>query len=378
MNGDAPCDKVGNSMPNTEEIKVSVIMPIYNAYDYLRPAMDSVIDQTLREIEIICVDDGSTDHSLDIIKEYRDADSRVRIITENNAGPSIARNKGLSRARGDYVIFLDADDFYEPTLLEKLYDLALKDDLDITIAKYDIYNSRKATFEKNVKIEHGDIFEPGRVVSKNEYPDQILQATTGYVWNKLFRKAFLLEKNLCFQPELRVFEDVYFVVTALSMASRVGKVFECLVHHRVYSGQSKNKLFKKYYKQVPVLYSEIKEFLRANGMYIPLSRSFLNLSATRCYSIYSLLWRDGKSELWDMLHTEYAEILGWCSVAPEDFERADVRNFVSNVLLYNHKQYQNRTKRGASASGVDRAVKRVKFRKKVKEFFSRLLPKKKQ
>ena len=101
-------------------IKVSVVMPIYNAYDYLRPAIDSVLGQTLADIELICVDDGSTDRSLDIIKEYQKSDSRIRILTESNAGPSIARNKGLARARGEFVIFLDADDFYEKNLLSAL------------------------------------------------------------------------------------------------------------------------------------------------------------------------------------------------------------------------------------------------------------------
>ena len=102
------------------EIKVSVIMPVYNAEDYLRPALDSVIDQTLKDIEIICIDDGSTDKSLEIIKEYQKADSRVRIVTENNAGPGAARNKGIVRARGKYIAFLDADDFYEFDLLARL------------------------------------------------------------------------------------------------------------------------------------------------------------------------------------------------------------------------------------------------------------------
>ena len=83
---------------DNNDIKVSVIIPIYNAYDYLRPAMDSVLDQTLRDIEIICIDDGSTDKSLEILKEYQKSDDRVRIITETNAGPALARNKGISRA----------------------------------------------------------------------------------------------------------------------------------------------------------------------------------------------------------------------------------------------------------------------------------------
>ena len=103
-------------MNSSDTIKVSVVMPIYNAYNYLRPAMDSVLDQTLREIELICIDDGSTDNTLEILKEYQKQDERVRIITENNAGPAIARNKGLARSRGKYICFLDADDFFEPTL----------------------------------------------------------------------------------------------------------------------------------------------------------------------------------------------------------------------------------------------------------------------
>ena len=357
-------------MCNLDNIKVSVIMPIYNAYDYLRPAMDSIIDQTLKEIEIICVDDGSTDHSLDILKEYQKSDSRVRIITENNAGPSIARNKGVLRARGEFVIFLDADDFYELDLLEKLYEVATRDELDIAVARYDLYINRKATFEQNVKIDHGDIFEPGKVVSKNEYPDQILSSVTGYVWNKLFRRSFLLEKNLLFNTRLRVFEDTYFIVTALSLASRVEKVFEVLVHHRVYSEQSKNKLFKKYYAQVPILYSEIKEFLRLNGMYIPLAKSFLNLSSSRCYKIYNILWKDAKEEFWNMLHDYYAEQLDWMNKDDADFERTDVCEFVAEVLMYTHDQYVRRLATGITHSGgVKRASKRARLKKKIRAIF---------
>ena len=92
-------------------IKISVVIPIYNATEFLRAALDSIIAQTLSEIEIICVDDGSTDRSLDIIKEYQQKDERVRIVTETNAGPALARNNGLRRVRGEYVEFIDADDF---------------------------------------------------------------------------------------------------------------------------------------------------------------------------------------------------------------------------------------------------------------------------
>jgi glycosyltransferase involved in cell wall biosynthesis len=359
---------------NNPEIKVSVIMPIYNAYDYLRPAIDSVLDQTLREIELICVDDGSTDHSLDILKEYQDADSRVRIITENNAGPAWARNKGLSRARGEYVIFLDADDFYEPMLLERLYELSVRDSLDIAVTEYDLYNDKAAVFEPKIKSDRECIFTEGAIISKNDHPDDIFQCVSNFVWNKMFRKAFLDEKELVFDNELKVFEDVYFVMSAISQADRIGKNFDLLIHHRVYSEQSKNKLFRKYYHQVPELYARLKSFLMKRGVYAPLSRSFLNLSASRSYKIYNVLWADAKRDFFNTLHDSYAEILGWDKAEPEYFTSIHVRDFIAAVLIHDHKQYEALDKSGEQIdiSTVGKHIKNIKLRKKIKDFFTRL------
>ena len=95
--------------------KVSVIIPVYNVEPYLKQCMDSVVGQTLKDIEIICVDDGSTDGSLDILKEYATEDSRIQIIEQKNAGAGAARNNGMRHATGKYLSFLDSDDFFEPT-----------------------------------------------------------------------------------------------------------------------------------------------------------------------------------------------------------------------------------------------------------------------
>ena len=281
---------------NNSDIKVSVIMPVYNARDFIANAIDSVLSQTLKEIELICVDDGSTDGSLDILREYQANDDRIRIVTETNAGPAIARNNGIRRARGEYLAFLDADDFFENTLLEELYNAAEADNLDIAIADYDVYNSRKATFEKPIYPEHVEIFKSGEVISKSKFPDEIFFATNGAAWNKLFRASFLKEKEILFAPELYVFEDVYFVCCALSLANRVSRIYETLVHHRIYSQQHRAKIFKKHYDQVPVVYLRVKEFLMRHGMYIPLSKSFLNFSASRCYK-YTIFWY-GNRELY--------------------------------------------------------------------------------
>ena len=107
-------------------IKVSVVIPVYNTYKYLPECLESVINQTLADIEIICINDGSTDFSSKILEEYASKDKRIKIISQNNQGVSCARNRGLEIARGEYIYFLDSDDKITLTALEELYDIAEK------------------------------------------------------------------------------------------------------------------------------------------------------------------------------------------------------------------------------------------------------------
>ncbi|MBQ4071959.1 MAG: glycosyltransferase family 2 protein [Clostridia bacterium] len=361
-------------------IKISVVIPIYNAGEYLRPALDSVIDQTLKEIEIICVDDGSTDDSLEIIKEYQKMDERIRIVTETNAGPALARNNGIRRARGEYIAFLDADDFFELDMLELMYNEAVAHDLDIVLADYDTYNNHKAAFEKAVPAEHEHIYRKGEVTSKNENPNEIFSSTNGSAWNKLFKTQFVIEKNLLFLTEVKMYEDVYFITTALSLAERVGKVHKTLIHHRIYSEQARARLFKKYYTQIPEIYAKIKEFLMSTGMYAPLSYSFLNMSASRCFKIYNILGHDVKADFWNMLHDGYAARLGWHGRCREDFDEGEVCEFVASVEMYDHKQYKRRLTKGRTleVEKIPRKLRRAKRRKKLKSFFSHLIPRRRK
>ncbi len=359
------------------DIKVSVIIPIYNAYDYLRPAMDSVIYQTLREIEIICVDDGSTDQSLEILKEYQKNDERIRIVTETNAGPGIARNNGLIRARGEYIAFLDADDFFEPTYLEALYERAKRDDLDIAISRYDIYNSRRAVFSKADEGDHIHIFENGVVSSKNEHPDYILASTAASAWNKIFKRRFVIDKQLLFLTNVKIYEDLYFTVTALSLAERIGMVPETLIHHRIHSEQARTKRIRKNYDQIIVVFLCVKEFLMKRGMYAPLYHSYLNLAASRCYKLYNVLSKDEKEELWTLLHDGKLEELGLAGRGPEDFEQDDVYAFIANAQMYTHEQYKKRLDRGAEKTAkLETSMKNYKFRKKLKSFFGKFFSRK--
>ena len=330
------------------EIKVSVVMPIYNAGEYLARAIGDVLRQTLSEIELILVDDGSTDNSPKIIERFERSDSRIFSVRQSNAGPSVARNKGLELVRGKYVIFLDADDMYEPTLLESLYEVAERDSLDVAVTRFDIYNETDNKYTLPIDEPHSSIFSPDRVTSKNEYPDYIFSSTTGYVWNKLIRASFLSDKKITFDPDLYVFEDVHFVCSVMALAERVERIEGILIHHRVYSDQSRAILFRKYYGQVPVVYKKIREFLMHHGMYIPLKKGYLNFSAGRCYKMYNLLWADGKERLWNMLHDSFIAELDWLTHDKTAFESAEVCEFVANAALYTYAEYTERTDKGES------------------------------
>ena len=363
---------------NNTDVKVSVIMPIYNDA-YLKPALDSVLAQTMREIEVICVDDGSTDNSLQILKEYQQNDDRIRIVTETNAGPALARNNGIRRARGEYVAFFDDDDFYEPEFLQTLYSAAVEHDLDITISGYDVYNSRNSAFQKAIPSEHEYLFEEGKPTSKNEHPDNIFSITNGSAWNKLFKKKFLLEKSLVFLPDVKMYEDVYFVVTALSLAQRIEKIPRVLMHHRVHSDQMRAKVFRKYYSQVPIIYVKIKEFLMHHGTFAPLFSSYLNLTAGRCLKIFKILDSDAKQEFWNLLHNEYSALMSWHGRSLSDFFDPDVFEFVANVEIFDYAQYKKRASKGVCLR-LEKIKSTINGKKhnKIHNIFARLFSRKKQ
>jgi len=114
-------------------IKVSVIVPVYNCENYLSEMLDSILNQSMKEIEVICVDDGSTDGSAQILKEYADKDARVTVLTQENAGAGIARNAGIKIAQGKYLSILDSDDWFEPDMLEKAYQKCEQDRADLCV-----------------------------------------------------------------------------------------------------------------------------------------------------------------------------------------------------------------------------------------------------
>lgn len=187
--------------------KVSIIVPVYNVEKYLRKCLDSLINQTLKNIEIICINDGSTDKSLEILEEYKNRDSRIILLNQENSGQSIARNNGIKKATGEYIGFVDPDDWVDLDYYEKLYNTANTNDADIAVGgiirvtgikKKKFLNFEKETITDNTNLK----FELCDVPEKS------------YVCNKIYKTQKLKEINLKFE-EGRIFEDCIFTPQAL-------------------------------------------------------------------------------------------------------------------------------------------------------------------
>ena len=212
-------------------VKVSVIMPVYNGAEYLETCLDSVLGQTLKDIEIICVDDGSTDNSYEILEAYKRKDNRIQVYRQQNKYAGVARNLGKSKATGEYMIFWDCDDFYELNALEELSKLMDKVQADICVCGADhYYTDVEASYPvprivAKKKIPEGETFN---IVTNEKY---ILNFTNDAPWNKMYRRAFVEETGLDFQA-VRNGNDVYFTACAMCLAEKITTTQKVYVHYR--------------------------------------------------------------------------------------------------------------------------------------------------
>ena len=211
--------------------KVSVLIPVYNVESYLDQCLTSVLGQTLKDIEVICVNDSSTDGSLEILNKYAKQDTRVQVVTQKNAGAGAARNRGLSMASGEYLSFLDADDFFEPDMLEKQYQMAEEDQADFVVCKSDQYHTEKKEYVQVSWVVREKELPPYHPFNYRQMTDNVFKVFVGWAWDKLYRRSFVEQYHLKFQ-EQRTSNDMLFVFSAIVMAKKIAIVPEILIHQR--------------------------------------------------------------------------------------------------------------------------------------------------
>ena len=220
-----------------EEIKVSVIIPVYNAQKHLEQCLQSVTHQTLREIEIICVDDGSTDSSPQILADFAAKDRRVILKHQQNQYAGAARNNGMETARGKYLAFWDADDYFEKNALALLYAKCEKEKADMCLcAAYSVdeKSGRRAVDETFLKRR----FLPNKSVFSIETdPEYIFNMASNTPWQRLLRADFVRQHGLRFQ-NLRHANDTYFSLMATYFAKRITYTEKPLVNYRTNNSES--------------------------------------------------------------------------------------------------------------------------------------------
>lgn len=215
--------------------KVSVIIPVYNAENDIRACIDSVLRQTYKNFEIIAVNDGSTDGSLEILLDLESKDPRIRIISKKNEGVSKARNCGIDAARGQYIVFLDSDDSYKNTYLERMVRRMEADTTDLVICGYTIKQKSEDVFEQTQRgIEISRLEDKYITIRENG----LLNAP----WNKLFKRSLIDTKR--FPNEISLGEDLLFVYSYLSVCKKITILSDCLYE---YSWPSDYNLTKKYH-----------------------------------------------------------------------------------------------------------------------------------
>lgn len=212
--------------------KISIILSVYNVEKYLNECLDSILNQTFKDFELICINDSSTDRSLDILNDYAAKDSRVKVFTQPNGGASSTRNLGMKYAVGEYLMFLDSDDYFGTTLLEKLYTKASNYNADFVVTSYKLYDdSTKEITDKKSQINKN--FLPDKEVF---CIDDMQQCKFSFLpmapWTKMYKKDFIFDNGLLFQ-DIKSCTDVFFTYATTALAKRICIVDENLIFYRI-------------------------------------------------------------------------------------------------------------------------------------------------
>lgn len=314
---------------NEEAPLVSVIIAAYNCDKYINQCIDSLLNQSFKNFEIIVVDDGSTDRTYSILNEYKTKNKNLYIYKQKNKYAGVARNNGLSRAKGEYVLFLDADDFFEPNMLMLAYQRAKSVDADIVVFKGREYNDVTKEF-KNCRFPLSpELFPNKAVISAGEFGEKLFQANSCIAWNKLISKKFIDKVGVKFSST-KSSNDTVFIYTLLSLAKRITLVNEILVNYRTGNPNSLQRSKAKSWECICIAFFQLKKKLIESGQYESQKRTFINKALQA--NLYYLSTIDDKTRaiMECSLNNKYFKLL--------DINKyAEVPNFIYNKNF--RKQY---------------------------------------
>ena len=306
---------------------ISVIIPVYNVEDYLHVCINSVLRQSYQDFEIICIDDASTDSSLEILEYFVQKDSRVKVLkNDSNKGPGYSRNKALDIANGKYIFFLDSDDWIAKETLEFLFNQCEKDDLDVIMFKNIVLYEDKTDFgyENYYDMEYmnkyeGTIFNHWDLTSK-----EVFDLPVGPC-NKLYKKSFINKYAIRFPNEDIIQEDNPFFFKIITLAERVGFSTKYLYIRRrrpnsIMSYLGDEKLFGRIY----IADLLVKYFLSNNKLYEHYKMDlFTRVSNHLTDDAYEIINEDLKQEMYESIHNLYIKFFDKYGLTEDILECVD-------------------------------------------------------
>ena len=307
---------------------ISIIVPVYNVEKYLRQCLESLINQTYKNIEIICINNGSKDKSSEILVEFAQKDSRIKIITQEKSGVSAARNSGLKIASGDYIMFVDSDDWTEIDACEKLITEAKLTGADVVLfSHYDVFPNKKNLYDisKNCKKSYY------KFDNIDDYIKNIIYAP-GILWDKFCRKDFI--ENIAFIPDLAQSEDMLFWFEVLYNKPVISVFNQALYNYRNISVSSILNAFENSIKK----YGKAHELLKQSNLYKNASKEGRMYLTDRNMNYFCWMWVKHKNKR-DIIFDEIQKYLKEYN----DFDKNSVKNLTNYKKLEKIiKSYKNR------------------------------------
>ncbi len=273
-------------------MKISVIIPVYNSSTYLRKCLDSVVNQTLKDIEIIVINDGSTDDSKNIIEEYTVKYKNIIFIDQENKGIGKTRNIGIKKATGEYITFVDSDDYIKENMLEEYYKYAKKHNFDLVIGSYiKKINNKEIIFENN-KFKTGNVKTTPQILYLIEYGP----------WAKLYKREMLINNNIYFD-EKRKYEDMPFVSKALLKSKLIGQITEPYYYYIIHNNSETTTMDKRVFDILDIL-KEIKDYYKRE-YYLRDELDYVIIDKVTTYMLQQRVQKDNKLRI-EFINAGYA------------------------------------------------------------------------
>ena len=317
--------------------KVSVIVPVFNSEDLLGNCLESIENQSLKDIEIICVDDGSSDGSFDILKQFASKDSRFKIYQQENSGAGSARNKGIEESCGEYILFVDSDDYIESETCEMLYEQANRLDCDLIL-----FNSmRHFSNDRNLSLIHfkknDEINYQIRVFDYEYFRDRIFDGEYGVIWNKLYKSSFIRDNNITF-PKHKIYNDVEFHIKTTLLAKKISYVDGTFYHYNRSGHASLQTSFVKTSNAMvffDVLYGLV-DFLVEVDMFDEFRKEFVNFTIFELRNKLKSIDEDSKQEFFEKTKEFYYSL----ELSSDEVNSIPYEYFMHFIFVVNSKDYE--------------------------------------